>query len=506
MEASDTPIIPGQRAPFHLNAGKLGDFPRWIQAEAGQTGPLGTSYEAEYYMNTVTLTLSPSNDLYNYTSAEVAIYNILDQGTLRLSPYEFTNDPEENRPRVPGLSGPGQGSDDEDPGSIWGEADWWLRRYAKVACLTQDFEIFPADYADDENALRGWAHPALWAHYGASHGGACLRFDRNKIIEQFESQMGSRGQCFYGAVEYPFQRFFAPPGSLDIDQIREFGVDAVVSFYIDKYHKELFFTKHHDWENEREFRLLLNEPSLMPAYLDIRDCLAGVVLGASFPASMLDRIQHIRDAWPNLDIAQLQYVNGKVFRLPVPPTAARNSIRARRDGPFAARLQELRSLEEQRNRARANGETVAAGPLSRMTASISATQSACSAWSSVEAQAYQRNRAIPPEQYGKSPGVPGEVVEFQRGWMCVVENLPKQSCTLTISLAIQLLDTGMVRLHGLIDLEKWVAPENERSTLWRKSYETALCDAAGTVDVLIQELESQVRPAQKKFNACRGLS
>ena len=27
-----TPIIPGQRAPFHLNAGKLGDFRRWIQA------------------------------------------------------------------------------------------------------------------------------------------------------------------------------------------------------------------------------------------------------------------------------------------------------------------------------------------------------------------------------------------------------------------------------------------------------------------------------------------
>jgi hypothetical protein len=33
MEASDTPIIPGQRAPFHLNAGKIGDFRRWIQAQ-----------------------------------------------------------------------------------------------------------------------------------------------------------------------------------------------------------------------------------------------------------------------------------------------------------------------------------------------------------------------------------------------------------------------------------------------------------------------------------------
>ena len=46
-------------------------------------------------MTTVQFTINPTNDLYHYTGADVAIYNILDQGTLRLSPYEFTNDPEE---------------------------------------------------------------------------------------------------------------------------------------------------------------------------------------------------------------------------------------------------------------------------------------------------------------------------------------------------------------------------------------------------------------------------
>jgi epsilon-lactone hydrolase len=38
-----TPIIPGQRAPFHLNAGKLGDFRRWIQAKTPLASPLFAS-------------------------------------------------------------------------------------------------------------------------------------------------------------------------------------------------------------------------------------------------------------------------------------------------------------------------------------------------------------------------------------------------------------------------------------------------------------------------------
>ncbi|HEX4092736.1 MAG TPA: DUF2971 domain-containing protein [Trebonia sp.] len=450
------------------------------------------------------LSVNLTNDLYHYTSAEVAIYNILDQGALRLSPYEFTNDPEESRPRLPTLSGEIEKEADDAPGSIWAEADWWLRRYVKVACLTQDFEILPVNYADDPDALRGWAHPALWAHYGARHGGVCLRFDRNKLIEQFEGQMKSRGQCFHGAVEYPFQRFTAPPGSLYYDQVREFGVDAVVSFYIDKYHKELFFFKHHDWANEREFRLLLNEPSLMPAYLDIRDSLTGIVLGENFPASMLDRLHHLRSSFRDLEIFRLLYHNGKMFRAEVPVATDRGQIRTRRHGPLATRLEELRTLEEQRKQAQASGAIITAEIFNRLTVGISAIQEVCSTWPNSEVGVYQRNRAIPPEQYGKRPGVPGEVVEFQIGSMCVVENLPKQSWTLIIALAIQLLDTKVIRLHGMIELVKSTLTGSEPAELWRTSYETTIVDACGKMDLLIEEIQSQMEESKDLVDASRS--
>ena len=456
-------------------------------------------------MTGVQFTINPTNDLYHYTGADVAIYNILAQGTLRLSPYEFTNDPEENRPKAPVLSG--EIADQREPGSIWNEADWWLRRYVKVACLTQDFEILPSEYANDADALRGWAHPALWAHYGARHGGVCLRFDRIKMIEQFKTQMGSRGQCFSSAVEYPLERFTAAPlGSLDIEQIREFGVDAVTSFYIDKYHKELFFTKHIDWENEREFRLVLNEPSLMPAYLDIRDCLTGVILGIGFPVSMLDRIHDLQTNFPNLAIFQLQYNNGRMFFFPAPSAAPRSSIHPRRDGSLDTRLQQLRSLEDQRQQAYANGRIMTADALNRLVAGISAAQSICSMWPNVEVAVYTRTLAIPPEQRGKRPGVPGEVVEFEDGRMCVVENLPKQSCTLIIALAVQMLDTQVVRLHGVVELQKWLPEGTERSELWRDSYETDADNAASKADVLVHKLESQMADSQEAFNLASDFS
>ena len=188
-----------------------------------------------------------TNDVYHYTGVDTAIYGILDRGAIRLGPYESTNDPQESRPKFPPLSS----HHDHEPADnevhqIWTHADWWLRRYVKVACFTQDFEL--PENALDENALRGWAHASEWAHYGADHGGACLRFDRTKLVEQFHAQMGSRGQCFDGAVAYPVQRFSGlPVDLLDLGQVREFGIDAVVSRYIEKHYEDLFFTKHHDW-------------------------------------------------------------------------------------------------------------------------------------------------------------------------------------------------------------------------------------------------------------------
>lgn len=74
-----------------------------------------------------------TNGLYHYTSADIAIYSILDPGMIRLGPYESTNDPQESQQKFPTLSSHEDNKSEQDQtNEIWKQADWWLRRYTKV--------------------------------------------------------------------------------------------------------------------------------------------------------------------------------------------------------------------------------------------------------------------------------------------------------------------------------------------------------------------------------------
>lgn len=345
---------------------------------------------------------------------------------------------------------------------------------------------------------------SLWAHYGARHGGVCLRFDRTKLIEQFQAQLCSRGQCFHGPVQYPVERISAVPVEpLDVGQILEFGIDAVVSRYIEKHHKELFFTKHHDWANESEFRLILNEPSVLPAYLAIEGCLTGVLLGDAFPAAKLDTVQYLLSRMPDVELVQLRYHNGTLVRFPGETATAKPIISARRPGSLTGRLEELRSLELQREQARARGANLAAGIIHNFKKRIAAVQVACATWHDVEAAIYPRIHAVPPNQRSRKPGVPGEIVEFEAGWMCVIENLPKYSYTLISALAIQLLEGGVARFHGLIELETWLPVGNETTEVWRVCHESSVDEAAAQVGALGDALDAPLELASEEFEARR---
>lgn len=62
---------------------------------------------------------------------------------------------------------------------------------------------------------------------------------------------------------------------LDVEQIYEFGLDAVVSRYVERYHRELFFEKHSDWASEAEYRWVFVNPEPSPVYVDVSTALTG---------------------------------------------------------------------------------------------------------------------------------------------------------------------------------------------------------------------------------------
>src|SRR5690606_24048657 len=94
---------------------------------------------------------------------------------------------------------------------------------------------------------RGFAHSSLWSHYGGGHSGVCIGFRRD-LLPHLKSQLSQLGSYFDGPVSYVDDA--SPPRQathVDLGQVEEFGLDAVLAVRIRENWKELFFTKDLDW-------------------------------------------------------------------------------------------------------------------------------------------------------------------------------------------------------------------------------------------------------------------
>ncbi|MEV6551803.1 DUF2971 domain-containing protein [Streptomyces sp. NPDC051597] len=457
-------------------------------------------------LEVITAQRSESNDLYHYTNANVAMYNILASGTLRLSPFESTNDLWESRPLHPVLS-----CHHEDTGwldnagsmSLWADIDRHIRLHTKVACLTRDFTL--PDHVWNRDAWRGWGHLSLWAHYGAGHTGICLRFDRTRLIEAFLEQTDAAAMRFHNSVAYvPTQG--AGPNDLDIGQIREFGVDAAALAYAEANQDSLFFRKYWDWENEAEYRLVLLDQSLLPAYIDIRSALTGVILGDAFPAGRRPALHEILQAYPEVEVHQLQFHNRRLMCFPPSPEVAVEGVpwaQPRRSGSLQERLGALRDATAKANELRPAAVQLAAEHLAFIGEAIAELCSELGSWPEVEAKAYPHPQAVPEEQRARMPGVSGEQVHHEGGSMCVVENLPKGSLTLVAAAALQVLDDQRLRLHWMVTIELPGPQGNGLTGHWRDARVITSDEAASTLPSFIAQLRTAVRAARPDFDSQR---
>jgi hypothetical protein len=456
----------------------------------------------------ITAQRSETDDLYHYTNANVAMYNILASGTLRLSPFESTNDLWESRPLHPNLS---SHHDDEnwpeDSGhmDLWADIDRNIRLHAKVACFTRDFTL--PDHAWNRDASRGWGHLSLWAHYGTSHTGICLRFNRARLITAFQEQTDPAALHFHGPVRYVSTQGVGPYG-LDIGQIREFGVDAAALAYAKANHESLFFRKYWDWENEAEYRLVLLDQSLLPAHIDIRGALSGVVLGDAFPERRRPALWEVLKAYPDVEVQQLRFQNRYLHCFgPLSPEPAAKAVpwaEPRRSGSLEVRLDALLEATAEANELREAAKLLAADHLTIIGRTIAALSSELRSWPEVESTALPQSQAVPVEQRSRQPGTPGEQVHHEAGFMCVVENLPKCSLTLVAAAAVQVLDGPRLRLHGVVTTEQWDPDGNRRAEHWRAAREVPADEAAAALSALLAELRAAVDAVRPTFDEQRG--
>jgi Protein of unknown function (DUF2971) len=451
----------------------------------------------------VTAEATLTDDLYHYTSSSVALDSVLPQMRLRLGLVEFMNDPYESRPRYPNLSlaegVPELGPSHEE---TMQQADRLLRRVTKVACFTQDYEL--PESALNPSALRGYAHPALWAHYAADHTGVCLQFSRHALAERMRDQLRI-GSLFDGAVEYrPEVQGIAQAVGLDVEQIHEFGLDVVVTSYVERYRQELFFLKHADWAAEEEYRWVFVNQEPLPAYVNIAGALTGLVLGDAFPEARLDAVYQLANSF-NLDVRRVHFFNRWLHILPVAEPPISSPSPHRRSGSFDSRLQQLTEAESEAERASELGEQLAApvvGQLEALMAQIAATAAALP---EIEVALHGSAVAVPPAERRRAPGVPTYSWSYQKGVMCVVENLPRYSLTFVASAAVQTVAGDRIKLHAAFELERWLKDEpNERVELWRFAEEAEPDDAAALTRRLVDQMGERLASALVQFDKRRA--
>ncbi|WP_330343368.1 DUF2971 domain-containing protein [Streptomyces longwoodensis] len=482
-----------------------------FSSEWGAGVNLASAFETRTEHEMATAPRTTTGHLFHYTNTAAAVTGILATGTLRLSPYKLTNDLWESQPHYPVLTAHADQGDLDDSFHLWDEIDRQLRLHTKVGCLTQDVTLPSSVFNPD--ALRGWAHLSLWAHYGAGHTGVCLRFDRKKLVRSLLRHAGPAAFAFHGPVHYLSSQDTAPTRGIDVGQVAEFGADAVALAYAEANKDLLFFRKHIDWDSEAEYRLIMLNQSTEFDYIDIRSALTGVVLGSAFPQKDVPDLLEALRPYPGVSVEHLRYLNRRLHCVPfegfVPPSrppAGQAWPGPRREGSLAERLLALRGAETEATARHQTAEVLIQAPLAQLEAGTAQLVSQIEQWPGTDVSRHSRITAVPDHLRARSPGVPGEVIHCERGFLCVVENLPLLSHTLAASAAIQVLANKRLRLHAVVDTEQWLPDGNKREEHWRGQQEIDAADAHAAVASLLDELAAAVQRTRTAFDDARGIS
>ncbi|WP_369744558.1 DUF2971 domain-containing protein [Paenarthrobacter sp. AMU7] len=252
----------------------------------------------------------PTGEVFHYTSADVAITNILTSRTLRLSPMHSTNDPWESEPIYTGFTlVDGEQFDGDTAQAATEELDRHIRLHSKVLCLTRDWGVNLPRF---EGERRGWRHLSSWAHYGGGHAGICLGFNLEKLAAAFEKVGGPDALRVAGPITYWAGKYAPFLDQIDTRHLHKYGTDAVARHYAEVFQKRIFLTKHADWSSEYEYRFALMNQSTLPEYIDISDALTSVFLGHSFPEWKLPSLREALSNFGAIEVSRMRYHNRTV--------------------------------------------------------------------------------------------------------------------------------------------------------------------------------------------------
>jgi len=277
----------------------------------------------------------PDKYVYHYTRWE-RLLNIMETG-FRLSVLAYMNDPRESQDWILHTTIYTTIYEPEirvDRDALDKAVAAYKRRLrASAFCLDQP------STGEHAPSVRGYGRPRMWAQYAENHRGVCIVFDRESLNQAIRTTYPDHDGSFVRDGRVNYVTSHNDPASIALEY-REGEAEACVNEYFTRYGASLFFTKHVDWRDENEYRWLYfdadesgtGRDGMKNPYVDIKDSVIGLVLGADYEAAHLPVAQMFAERyglngnivqclWNRLALYLIPFANegGRLIRAGKPP-------------------------------------------------------------------------------------------------------------------------------------------------------------------------------------------
>ncbi|MFC1785566.1 DUF2971 domain-containing protein [Candidatus Neomarinimicrobiota bacterium] len=167
--------------------------------------------------------------------------------------------------------------------------------------------------SDNTLLINGWKMFRMWSQYGENHFGVCLVFSKKKLLEFIEK--ASIEYYVADKVIYSKEETYLDNAlSLSISQINNSDLDTFCLRHIKSHIDKFFFTKHLDYRDEAEYRVVIYDNNNDYKYFDLSTFIKCVIIGERMPKVYYPLIKNLCDK-TNTECRRVEYSNGKLSLL-----------------------------------------------------------------------------------------------------------------------------------------------------------------------------------------------
>lgn len=223
--------------------------------------------------------------IFHYTKLEIALECILKSKQLRFTKYEDSKDPHEYKKRNFALTG---------SFSTWNEFDKKFICTEKMSNIIQQ-NLRVACFCRNKPNYPGYLRSRMWSQYADNHRGVCLAFSKKAlqkaVRKQFKSDFKKNGIVkYYPHKDIRYDKMYKHQAStINYSDCNH----NIIKEHLEINYKYLFFKKHCDYRDEAEYRFIVLDMDSKFEYIDISDCLVGIILGDNFPITYLPIVESI---------------------------------------------------------------------------------------------------------------------------------------------------------------------------------------------------------------------